>query len=101
MPLSRCNVRTLATFNSTMGDVLQRDLLAKAKSEARQEGMIAARIRDAIANTKNIARGLSPVALESNGLTAALRELAEDSGKLFQISCKFRFDGRVAVDDNT
>jgi PAS domain S-box-containing protein len=84
-----------------MGDVLQRDLLAKAKSEAKQAGMIAARIRDAIANTRNIARGLSPVALESNGLMVALQELAENSGKLFQISCEFRFDGCVAVDDNT
>jgi PAS domain S-box-containing protein len=84
-----------------MGDVLQRDLLAKAKSEAKQAGMIAARIRDAIANTRNIARGLSPVALESNGLMVALQELAENSGKLFQISCEFRWDGGVAVDDNT
>ena len=84
-----------------MADVLQRDLLAKAKPEAEQAGMIAARIRDAIANTKNIARGLSPVALESNGLMVALQELAENSAKLFQISCEFRFDGCVAVDDNT
>ena len=66
-----------------MGDVLQRDLLAKAKPEAEQAGMIAARIRDAIANTKNIARGLSPVALESNGLMVALQELADNSAKLF------------------
>ena len=84
-----------------MADVLQRDLLHKAKPEAEQAGLIAARIRDAIANTKNIARGLSPVALESNGLTVALQELADNSAKLFQISCKFRFDGCVAVDDNT
>jgi PAS domain S-box-containing protein len=84
-----------------MGDVLQRDLLAKAKPEAEQAGMIAARIRDAIANTRNIGRGLFPVALESNGLMVALQELAENSGKLFQISCEFRCDGGVAVDDNT
>ena len=63
--------------------------------------MIAARIRDAIANTKNIARGLSPVALESNGLMDALQELAENSAKLFQITCEFRFDRCVTVDDNT
>ena len=84
-----------------MADLLHRDLLAKAKSEAEQAGMIAARIRDAIANTKNIARGLSPVALESNGLMTALQELAENSAKLFQISCEFRIDGCVALDDNT
>jgi PAS domain S-box-containing protein len=83
-----------------MGDVLQRDLLAKAKSEAEQAAMIAVRIRDAIAHTRMLARGLSPVALDSNGLMASLQELAENSGKLFQISCEFRFDGCVAVDDN-
>ena len=84
-----------------MADVLQRDLLAKAKPEAKQAGMIAARIRDAIANTRNIARGLSPVALGSNGLMTALQELAENSAKLFQITCELRFDGFVAVGDNT
>jgi PAS domain S-box-containing protein len=84
-----------------MGDVLQRDLLAKAKPEAEQAGLIAARIRDAIANTKNIARGLSPVALESNGLTVALQELAENSSKLFQIICEVRFDEHMVVNDNT
>jgi signal transduction histidine kinase len=84
-----------------MGDVLQRDLLAKAKPEAEQAAMIAVRIRDAIAHTRMLARGLSPVALDSNGLMASLQELAENSGKLFQISCEFRFDGRVTVDDNT
>jgi PAS domain S-box-containing protein len=83
-----------------MGDVLQRDLLAKAKPEAEQAAMIAVRIRDAIAHTRMLARGLSPVALDSNGLMAALQELAENSGKLFQISCEFRFDGRVAVDND-
>jgi PAS domain S-box-containing protein len=84
-----------------MSDVLQRDLFAQAKPEAEQAGLIAARIRDAIANTKNIARGLSPVALESNGLMVALQELAENSAKLFQIICEFRFDEFVAVDDNS
>ena len=84
-----------------MSDVLQRDLLAKAKPEAEEAGLIAARIRDAIANTKNIARGLSPVALESNGLMVALQELAENSAELFQTICEFRFDEFVAVDDNT
>jgi PAS domain S-box-containing protein len=84
-----------------MSDVLQRDLLAKAKPEAEQAGLIAARIRDAIANTKNIARGLSPVALESNGLMVALQELAENSAKLFQTICEFHFDEFVAVDDSS
>ena len=84
-----------------MGDVLQRDLLSKAKVEAEQAGMIAARIRDAIANTRNIARGLSPVALGSNSLMTALQELADNSAKLFRISCKFRCVGSVTVEDNT
>jgi signal transduction histidine kinase len=63
--------------------------------------MIAARIRDAIANTRNIARGLSPVALGSNSLMTALQELADNSAKLFRISCKFRCVGSVTVEDNT
>ena len=83
-----------------MSDVLQRDLSAKAKPEAEQAGIIAGHIRDAISHARMLARGLSPVALDANGLTAALQELAENSGKLFQIRCEFRFDSFVTVDDN-
>jgi PAS domain S-box-containing protein len=84
-----------------LSDVLQRDLLAKkAEPEAEQAGLIAARIRDAIANTRGIARGLSPVAVESNGLRTALQEFAENSSRLFQIKCKFCCDSCIAIDDN-
>ena len=76
-----------------MADVLQRDLLAKAKPEAEQARMIAARIRDAIANTKNIACGLSPVAFESNGLMAALRSWRKIPRNCSRLAVKFVLTG--------
>ena len=37
-----------------------------------------------------LARGLSPVQLESNGLMSALEELASTTEQLFKIRCYFR-----------
>ncbi|MGB7790914.1 MAG: chemotaxis protein CheB [Terrimicrobiaceae bacterium] len=47
-----------------------------------------------------LARGLSPVTLESHGLMSALRELAANSGKLFQITCRFDCPRPVLVANN-
>ena len=47
-----------------------------------------------------LARGLSPVTLESHGLMSALRELTANSGKLFQITCRFDCPRPVLVPSN-
>ena len=47
-----------------------------------------------------LARGLSPVTLESHGLMSALRELTANSGKLFHISCRFDCPRPVLVPSN-
>lgn len=54
----------------------------------------------AITHTREYARGLNPVRLETNGLANALSELAETAQRFFKISCRFACSGRVAMEDN-
>jgi signal transduction histidine kinase len=48
-----------------------------------------------------LARGLSPVDVESGGLMAALKELAENTERLFRISCRFECPQPILIHDNT
>ena len=59
---------------------------------------IASGVSEAIDRTRMLARGLSPVALESNGLLSALQELTDDVRQLFGVDCTFRSKGKVAID---
>jgi PAS domain S-box-containing protein len=72
-----------------------------AKTHAGQAAQIAGHVRDAIAQTRSLARGLSPVALESEGLMSALRVLAEDTVKLFDVECRFVNNAPVLMHNDT
>jgi signal transduction histidine kinase len=68
--------------------VLQQKLTRKSKAYATRAGEIAGYVRDAISQTRSLARGLSPVTLESEGLASALRELAANTEKMFGRTCQ-------------
>ena len=57
-------------------------------------------VRDAILEARMLARGLSPVQLESDGLMSALHELVTTTEQLFKISCRFECEEPVLVEDN-
>ncbi|MGA7214921.1 MAG: ATP-binding protein, partial [Terrimicrobiaceae bacterium] len=57
-------------------------------------------IRNGARQAWMLARGLSPVTLESHGLMSALRELTANSGKLFHITCRFNCPRPVLVPSN-
>jgi PAS domain S-box-containing protein len=78
---------------------LAETLEKKAKPQAAQAEAIAAHVRDVIAQTRSLARGLSPFILESEGLLSALRELAASTEKLFGIQCHFANDGAISISD--
>ena len=50
---------------------------------------ITAMVNETIQQTRDLARGLCPVELETNGLQAALHELAARVTKLFNTQCEF------------
>jgi len=56
-------------------------------------------VREAITHTRSLARGLSPVQLDANGLMSALEELADAIHSMFKVSCRFECDGTVLVED--
>jgi hypothetical protein len=81
--------------------VLEENLQAKAQAHAAQAGQIAGHVREVIAQIRSLARGLSPVVLESEGLMSAFRGLAEDTQRLFDVRCRFVNGGPVLLHDHT
>jgi len=78
-----------------------RNSLTKIPPEGVEERVekIGARVSDAIDRTRMLARGLSPVALESNGLVSALQELADGVKELFGVDYTFESKGKIVVED--
>ena len=82
--------------NSALVQQLAKD--EEAKAEAMLIGEL---IRDATRQVRFLAKGLSPVQLDANGLMSALEELTSNASKLFNISCRFECPRPVLVGDNT
>ena len=57
-------------------------------------------IRNAIVQTRNLSRMLSPVEMEKNGLRSALDEMAQATEKVYHVSCKVMQDGNFLIGDN-
>ena len=83
-----------------MSQVLEQKLEPRFEDGARRAGDIARNVREAISQTRSLARGLSPVTLESEGLMSALQELAETTGKIFGVACRLDCDPPVSVADH-
>jgi PAS domain S-box-containing protein len=81
--------------------VLEERLASGSLPEAPDAAEITKQINQAISKTRILAKGLHPVNLEANGLIPSLEELAANSEHLFGISCLFRYEKSVHIDDNT
>ncbi len=57
-------------------------------------------VQRAMTQTRELARGLSPVRLEAEGLTDALHELAASTRKVFGCECRCRCDPPVPIPDH-
>jgi signal transduction histidine kinase len=69
-------------------------------AEAREAENIKQIIREALDQTRSIARGLYPVKDTLNGLEAALQDLAARTQKMLNIECHFQRAGTVRIDDH-
>jgi PAS domain S-box-containing protein len=83
-----------------MTKVLERKLTAKAPDEAKDAAEIGRLVIQALAQTRNLARGLFPAELERNGLTAALKELIAGIQTTCKVRCSLRADENIFVQDN-
>ena len=84
-----------------VSQTLASNLTARSDPEAPQAKEIAQSIQHAIVQTRDLARGLSPVGLEADGLMAVLRELAARTQKVFRVQCHFYCEPPVLVPDHS
>jgi PAS domain S-box-containing protein len=83
-----------------MSEIVAQKLEAKSKADARRVAEIGRQVREAISQTRLLARGLSPVVIESQGLMSALEELAAYTEKMFHVACEFRCTAPVLVENH-
>ena len=70
----------------------------EAQAEAARIGEL---IRNATKQARALARGLSPVEIEPNGLMSALNNLAINATNLFQVHCSFECPQPVLLENRT
>jgi two-component system sensor histidine kinase NreB len=73
-----------------MCQALKSDLARAKPALAEQAGGIAQALREAIAQTRSLAHGLTPFMLDASGLQAALGELAQRTDSLGRVRCRFK-----------
>jgi PAS domain S-box-containing protein len=82
-----------------MAQALEQKLTSKSLPESASAAKIAQHVRDAIRQAKSLARGLSPVELDVNGLMSALQELATNTSEMFRVRCIFQCSADVPSKD--
>jgi signal transduction histidine kinase len=82
-----------------MSKVLEEKLSDRSLPEAADAAKVVKMVNQAIENTRQLARGLHPVAAERFGLMSALKKWASEVEELFHIRCRFECEKAVAVHD--
>ena len=75
--------------------------LAKVPEAQAEAARIGELIRNATKQARSLARGLSPVEIEPNGLMAALNGLAINATSLFRVSCSLECPQSVPLENRT
>ena len=81
-------------------NVLRERLREAGSPETGGMERISSLLRQAIEQARAVARGLSPVRPEPEGLSAGLKELAAQSSELFGVRCRFRYPRPVLMGDS-
>jgi PAS domain S-box-containing protein len=79
--------------------LLERDLVRDGSPRASVMADLTAAIADATALSRSFARGLAPVALDTDGLGSALEVLAKSARTIFGVSTRFECSQTVSVSD--
>ena len=79
--------------------VLEERLAAQQAPEARDAENIVSLVEDGIAMARGLARGISPVDMEAEGLVAAFQVLAANLTKIAKVQCVFESDASVSIRD--
>jgi signal transduction histidine kinase len=79
----------IALLSESLSKELASQRSPAAQQAAQQAEQISELVSETIGWTRELARGLSPLTLESDGLAAAFDELATRANRLFKINCRF------------
>jgi len=86
---------------SFMTKALEQKLAVAAPNEVTNVTEIGKLVNQATDQARGLAKGLHPVDLGAEGLMSSLEELATTTKNLFGITCTFKCDRPVEVDDTT
>lgn len=84
-----------------MSKVLEQKLQDDQVPESKEAAQIVQMVNQAIDYTRQLARGLHPVAVEGPGLMVALKKWASEVEELFRIRCLFLCERPVLIHDVT
>jgi signal transduction histidine kinase len=84
-----------------LSDLLKSSLIKQKSPEVESADKITSLLKDALALTRSLARGLHPVAVQAGGLVAALDELAARTSQMFRIDCRCKCPPSIEMDNTT
>jgi signal transduction histidine kinase len=87
------------TGTALAAEVLSESLQAANSPQSNDAARVVALIEEGIALGRNLARGLSGVEVEKNGLAAALSDFAQSTSELFNVSCRFECPDPLFIED--
>jgi PAS domain S-box-containing protein len=82
-----------------LSDLVQRDLKQRGATEGARAAEVYALVTKALAQVREVSRGLYPVSPEPDGLMAALQNLADRVARDRGIDCTFDADSAVLLSD--
>jgi PAS domain S-box-containing protein len=80
---------------------LEDALAGRALAESAEAARIVKHVNQAIDRTRGLAKGLTPVELNAEGLMTALADFARQVEALFRIECVFRCEHPILIEDDT
>jgi len=83
-----------------ISEVLSRSLATEDRAEAEHARQLTELINSILAETRDLSRLLSPVDIFADGLVDALQDLADQTERIFDVSCVLETGGSVRVTDN-
>ena len=84
-----------------LAKVLEQNLAGVSPARASEAGEITELVMDAVAKTRDLARGLLPVDIAADGLEGALTEVASHTERVSEVRCRFECERPVLVHDHT
>ncbi len=83
-----------------VADSLAKRLAAREQPEADKQSELVSMIQQAKSEVRQLAKGLYPVDVDAQGLSAALEELAQSTQERAPVRCEFRGDQAIQIRDN-